>query len=123
MDKDGSGDITLGELEGDIQNARVQAYFSHLNLDIDNAWQIFEFLDEDAIGTVSIEEFVFGCLRLRGYATTIDVQSLQLNISKQTKKMVEFMDFSEGAFQQLNEDILLLRSVIRTGPVDKMMSI
>ena len=66
MDCDRSGELTIQELEHNLELPDVQAYFSHLDLDIHQAWDIFRMIDEDRGGTLSTSEFVTGCLRLRG---------------------------------------------------------
>ena len=48
-------------------------YFQTLGLDVWDAWSFFKLLDKDSGGAVEVEEFLMGCLRLRGQATAMDV--------------------------------------------------
>ena len=59
--------------EEKLKSPAVQQYFQTLGLDVWDAWSFFKLLDQDAGGSVEVEEFLMGCLRLRGHATAIDV--------------------------------------------------
>lgn len=48
-------------------------YFQTLGLDVWDAWTFFKLLDKDNGGAVEVEEFLMGCLRLRGQASAMDV--------------------------------------------------
>merc|ERR1712066_548814 len=68
---------SLEELELQMQEPRVIAYFSALNLDIKQVKQLFNLIDLDSSGHINKEEFVFGCLNLKGNAKNLDVAILQ----------------------------------------------
>lgn len=71
LDKDGL--LTLVDLERAIEDDQVQAFFATLDLTVSEAWDLFKLLDADESGGVSIEEFVNGCLRLKGTARAMDI--------------------------------------------------
>lgn len=81
IDEDKSGDITFDELHDNMHNARLRVYLAHLNIDIDKAWDIFRLLDTGNDGSVSMEEFVVGCLKLRGPAKTTDIHLVRRELS------------------------------------------
>jgi len=62
--------------EEGIQSPAVIEYFETLGLDVWDAWSFFKLLDLDAGGSVEIEEFFKGCLRLRGQARGVDLGKL-----------------------------------------------
>merc|ERR1711972_468020 len=64
---------------GDI---KAKAYFQSLDLDVSQAKDFFEMLDTDGSNFVGIDEFVEGCLRLKGGARSVDVNMVLLNIRK-----------------------------------------
>merc|ERR1711920_690491 len=101
IDADSSGDITMVELETLLQDEALHAYFAHLNLEIEQAWDIFRIIDRDKSGTVSIDEFVDGCLRLRGNATTMDLAQVIYDTRSIQQKLSEFMWFVEEQFHQV----------------------
>lgn len=92
LDSDGSGDLSVEELENHIGDPAISAYFCHLNLDVSNAWEIFKLLDDDESGSVSVEEFVLGCLELRGEAKTFDVARLGHDVKQSTKRLEKQME-------------------------------
>lgn len=73
---DKTGLITYGMFEEGIQSPAVIEYFETLGLDVWDAWSFFKLLDLDAGGSVEIEEFFKGCLRLRGQARGVDLGKL-----------------------------------------------
>jgi len=85
FDKNRSGSITLEEFEDRLQDPHVQDYFSAMELTMDEAWSLFKLLDADETGVIDIDEFVSGCLRLRGNARSVDVHMLKYE-SKWTMK-------------------------------------
>merc|ERR1719316_2340554 len=59
-----------------MEDDRVKAYFKVLDLNIDEAEQLFVLLDPLKTGEVSIDDFVKGCVRMKGGAKSVDVQTL-----------------------------------------------
>jgi hypothetical protein len=77
LDRNDSGEISLEELETHMQEPKVVAYFSALNLDVKQVNKLFNLMDLDKSGTLDPEEFVFGCVNLKGNAKTLDLAILQ----------------------------------------------
>lgn len=82
MDADELGTLTLAELEEGLNNDNVKAYFEFLDLAIADAWTLFRLIDVDEICVVSLEDFVTGCLRLKGSAKAIDMATLMYQNQK-----------------------------------------
>ncbi|CAE7172745.1 unnamed protein product, partial [Symbiodinium microadriaticum] len=72
---EGSG-ITFAMFEEKINSPEVREYFSAMGLDIWDAWTFFKLLDVDGGGEIEVEEFLMGCLRLRGQASAMDIQRI-----------------------------------------------
>jgi len=72
-DTDNSGQLSWKEFKEHLENDRVKAYFQTLDLDIRKAHTLFKLLDRNDNGEVGIEEFLDGCLRLRGQAKSLDM--------------------------------------------------
>eukprot|EP00439_Symbiodinium_sp_Y106_P053568 s540_g7.t1 len=70
------GGITFAMLQERLGDPAVREYLETLGLDISDAWSFFKLLDMDGGGSVEIEEFLMGCLRLRGAARAIDVSKI-----------------------------------------------
>jgi hypothetical protein len=76
FDKENSGQLTWSEFQNNIDNPQVQAYLSALEINVTKARALFKLLDVDDSESVSLDEFVMGCLRLKGSAKTLDVGTL-----------------------------------------------
>merc|ERR1719382_46136 len=76
IDCDASGIITIAELEQRLQDPQVRNWLQSLEIDADDAWTLFKLIDTDQSNVIDIEEFVMGCLRLKGTARSIDMQRL-----------------------------------------------
>jgi len=74
--------LTLDELHFQLSKPKVQSWFKALDVDAKQTWKLFKMIDSDNSGRVSLEEFVGGCLRLRGSATRVDVESLKWEIRR-----------------------------------------
>ncbi|CAK0873888.1 unnamed protein product, partial [Prorocentrum cordatum] len=72
-DADNSGQLSWEEFRTHLDDDRVKAYFQTLDLDIRQAHILFKLLDCNDNGEVGIEEFLDGCLRLRGHAKSLDL--------------------------------------------------
>lgn len=80
------GSLTLMEVELMMQDEDVKAALAALDLAVHDAWRFFRLLDANGSGAVTEDEFVQGCLRLRGPARTFDVASLsEENLRMKTK--------------------------------------
>jgi len=80
LDLDGGGTLTLDEFEKQIQDENILSYLSSMGLDIDQVRTLLTLLDRDQNGEVDIEEFITGCLRLKGGAKSLDMAVLQYQL-------------------------------------------
>merc|ERR1712039_663522 len=76
----------------------MRSYFEFLDIDAAEAQGLFDLLDADLSGDVSIEEFVNGCLRLKGEATAVDVVTL---IHEQKKTAMRVRAIKEATYSGL----------------------
>merc|ERR1711879_485590 len=77
IDKDGSGEIAYEELRQQMEVPSVGAYFSSIGVDVDQFQRLFRLLDEDNSGSIDQDEFMFGCLRLKGAAKSLDLAIIE----------------------------------------------
>jgi len=94
-DLDNSGDLTWEEFETYLQQEHVQAYFQSFQLDVSQAHTLFRLLDVDGSNCVEIDEFVEGCMRMRGQARSIDVHMLLYETEMMIKKNLDFQELVE----------------------------
>lgn len=84
---DDDGVITWEEFEARLDDPEILLYFQTVDLDVSEALGLFRLLDTDNSGTVEAEEFVMGCLRLRGFAKAVDLATLMYENRRWHKKM------------------------------------
>eukprot|EP00931_Biecheleriopsis_adriatica_P033460 TRINITY_DN19418_c0_g1_i1.p1 TRINITY_DN19418_c0_g1~~TRINITY_DN19418_c0_g1_i1.p1 ORF type:complete len:133 (+),score=31.59 TRINITY_DN19418_c0_g1_i1:147-545(+) len=77
IDDDDSGRITIQEFEEHFHDQAVQSFLEAVDVQVDDAWTLFRILDKDNDYGISVEEFIDGCLGMRGLAKAIDVAGLR----------------------------------------------
>eukprot|EP00929_Paragymnodinium_shiwhaense_P109655 TRINITY_DN7613_c0_g2_i1.p1 TRINITY_DN7613_c0_g2~~TRINITY_DN7613_c0_g2_i1.p1 ORF type:complete len:209 (-),score=49.16 TRINITY_DN7613_c0_g2_i1:318-944(-) len=68
-----SGDITWDEFQGMLGVREMVNLFKALNIDVSEARQLYRLLDTENVGVVDYQEFINGCLRLRGPAKSLEL--------------------------------------------------
>merc|ERR1712129_248520 len=66
--------------EDHLKNPEVGAYFSKLGVDPNEVGKLFVLLDEDGSGCIDKDEFMFGCIRLKGEAKSLDLAILHREV-------------------------------------------
>lgn len=77
LDADGSGTLTKEEFSRHMKDGKLKYFLATLGLDIRDAERFFEILD-DTNSEIDIGLFVDACMKLKGNATSIDLQDLTL---------------------------------------------
>lgn len=109
IDSAGTGVITRAELEDAFKSDMVKYSFSVLDIDIADSNYLFDMLDLDGSGEVDMEEFVSGCLRLKGNAKSIDIHTLMFEVKHLMNKV-------EGHMR--DKDALVIATDIATDEID-----
>jgi len=86
-DQDGSGSLSWEEFQEHMDKPHVKAYFQALELDVSQAHHLFVMLDADESNSVGIDEFIEGCVRLRGGARSVDVSMVLLQCKKLSEQL------------------------------------
>lgn len=102
VDKDSSGGITWHELKTNLEDPAMKAYFKLVQLEPAEAESLFYLLDVDDDGEVGIEEFIMGCMRLKGTAKCIDSAMLLYENKRIFNLLNNFMRAVETNFEQLH---------------------
>merc|ERR1712050_333168 len=80
-----SGSLTWVDFESLLDRSQMQAYFKAIDVDISEAKGVFQLLDLDKSGSIDAEEFLSGCLRLRGPAKALDLALLMHEVQRVNK--------------------------------------
>lgn len=84
-DKDGSGDISWEEFQDQLHTPEMTKYFEAIDLDLEEAKELFRLLDCEGTGQVDVDEFVNGSFRLRGNAKAIDLATIMSDFNSMMK--------------------------------------
>jgi len=80
-DGDHSGDISLAEFQEAMELGEFEIFAQVAELGATTSARLFDMLDTDQSGTLSVEEFVDGCIRLRGHAKASDLLALKFDFA------------------------------------------
>merc|ERR1711920_38806 len=87
-----------------VQDERVVAYFATLDLQASDAITLFELLDSqthDERG-IAIDDFVHGCLRLKGPAKSADMAAMMAECKVIYRQINRLSKLSELQYRLLN---------------------
>jgi len=73
LDTDKSGLLSWEELEGHLYDEALQNYFCVLEMEHDEAKDVFRLLDIHGTGEINIDDFTNGCLRIMGSPKNLDI--------------------------------------------------
>ncbi|CAE8730387.1 unnamed protein product [Polarella glacialis] len=76
FDQNGNGAISWTEFELALKDPRMHAFLTAMEIEISDAHGLFQVLDTDGAGSIEYEEFILGCLRLRGGAKSMDMATV-----------------------------------------------
>merc|ERR1712083_1015526 len=84
-DNDQSNTISKTEFQRMAQSGEFSRYLGFIGLDISHIRSFFDLISGPEEEAVSIETFVAGCMRLRGFAKSSDLLTLMLDLGKLKK--------------------------------------
>merc|ERR1719238_1978852 len=93
---DGSGSITIEEIQEHFTDVRVRTYFQVLGMDPDDIERLFKLIDQDMSGEVEVQEFLDGCLRLKGEARSIDLHTVMYDCKAVLKELYVIVEYLRG---------------------------
>lgn len=88
-DEDGSGTLTLDEVCTAMENPENKKRLALMDLPIEEPSELFTLLDVDNSGEISIDEFISGCMRIKGTAKSKDILALQIMIDTLGSRMTD----------------------------------
>merc|ERR1719199_1840014 len=77
-----TGVMTWEMFESQLDKRNMQEYFRAIDVDPSEARGLFRLLDLDGSGAIDAEEFLSGCLRLRGPAKALDLALLMHEVAQ-----------------------------------------
>jgi voltage-gated sodium channel len=90
LDMQHQGEITWDMFETCLQEKEMQEFFKTIDVDIEQAKSLFELLDLDESGSVDINEFMDGCLRIWAPAKGLDLRMILRDVNR-LAAMIKYM--------------------------------
>merc|ERR1712136_425288 len=113
FDSDASGTITLEEFTGHLAHDGVKTMLSVLEIEVADAIAFFEVLDVDSTKELDIDEFVMGCIYLKGAAKMVNMATLmrehKLMMSQSMKQVSKMETRVVKLAEQLDSVVWILR--------------
>jgi len=102
MDLDSSSRVSYKEFQTSMRDVRIQSYFELKGISTTQASILFEMLVRTSEGDeIDVDTFVTGCLRMKGYATNIDMIAL----SHQVQLLTNTVDKNNRYLQQSMKEL------------------
>jgi voltage-gated sodium channel len=79
------GRIVWDDFQEYLDEPKMKALFKAIDLDISEAQSLFRLLDTRDSGSIITDDFIMGCLRLKGPAKSIDIATLMSEIRRITR--------------------------------------
>uniref|UniRef100_A0A7S0FU66 EF-hand domain-containing protein n=1 Tax=Pyrodinium bahamense TaxID=73915 RepID=A0A7S0FU66_9DINO len=105
VDEDANVLITFDEFEKVLTNPENRAFLTALEIEATDAWTLFKLIDTDGDGAIQKDEFVAGCLQLKGVARNFEMVGLQNELKRLEKKLLKFMNRVEEVRDLLKQSL------------------
>jgi len=88
MDETNRNEVSIEDLESALAEKKLGTFMESLGISTNDIWGLFILIDADHNGVVDIDEFVNGCMNLRGNAKSLQVakMSYENKLTRQTIK-------------------------------------
>jgi len=108
-DEDGSGTLTLNEVQKAISKPEIYNKLKMIEFPVEDPKSIFMILDYDNTCELSIDEFISGCIRMKGTAKSKDLLAAQVAVDTMKRHYTYF----EKEMKELQAKIGLLDDTAR----------
>jgi hypothetical protein len=99
-----SGEITWKQFKSQLKTQDMQELFRSIDLDVSEAKGVFHLLDLNGNGLINADEFLSGCLRLRGQAKALDLLLLMREMRRMFSICFEEMRDCRSILQYIYEE-------------------
>lgn len=103
VDEDCDGIITKEELRCCMGDSWLQGYLATMDIESNAMENLFNLLDLRGTGALSIQDFVAGCMKVRGNAKAVDLFAMTYEAKERHKIVSEFMEFMEDRLEEIEQ--------------------
>jgi len=104
-DQDGSGELDRAEFDQALRKRHVKNMLAAIEVPLGDMQELYVLLDADNVGTISVDEFMTGCLKLKGVARAKDMMCLSMLVTSQ-------IDEARRAGDQLDDMGIVMDRVV-----------
>lgn len=108
-DVDNDGTMNWSKFQGKLQDPKMQGYLKAIDLDQEEALDLFHLLDSDDSDEIDEDEFVNGCIRLHGYAKSIDLATFMFDYKNYTNMWSEHAYRIERSLEEMMDRLMSLQ--------------
>jgi len=100
-DEDGSGTINYDEFQAHLQRPEMDIFLKAVDLNREEARDLFHLLDSEETGEIDAEDIVAGCIRLHGFAKAIELAAFMHEYRRSMKRFNAHADLVERSLAWL----------------------
>merc|ERR1712232_1032437 len=109
-DEDENHWLTVEEFATRIENPKLRNLLRTLGVDTRDAIELFKMLDESGDGQIDLDEFISGCITLRGSAKAVHLERANLALFSVNQRLTELAPLAKSLKQAEGRlDSMLLR--------------
>jgi len=117
-DEDGSGSLSQEEFVTALSDPEISNQLRLIDFPVDDPTEVFMLLDTQSDGELDTEEFLHGCMRLKGPAKSKDLLEVQIHVNQLAKKIEELDDKMMVAAERVTMlDAKTKKMVVQAGEV------
>lgn len=110
MDKGDINAVSLADLEDALQQNKLGTFMESLGISTDDVFTLFMLIDANHNGLVDLDEFVSGCMQLRGPAKSLQVAKMSYE-NKLTRQAIKHLHDDVAYMTKLMKQSLKYRLV------------
>merc|ERR1719456_1218312 len=119
-DEDGSGELDVNEFLDALKDDEILWKMRSLDLPIDDAARLFTVIDGEGTRSLTMEEFIDGCTKLKGPARSRDLLAITAQADTLSKKMDDLAEELQDSERMLHSlDEISIRITNRFNPALK----
>jgi len=105
-DVDKTETLTWDEFRRHLENPKMERFLKIVDLDTQEAWDLFHLLDIHGRGEIHADDFVNGCVRVTGTAKAIDLVTLMHQYKVTMEKLSDHSEFVETVLIRLDQEMV-----------------
>lgn len=125
MDSSGDGLVSYEEFKANIQVPELRAFFSSLEIEIADAELFFYLLSDGGKSSVTLGQFVSGCIRMRGHAQSVDLndvrckqERMQNSLTRLAETIAVYCNLTTKTLARLEQHALSVSSISMTSLIE-----